>query len=446
MAHQPTNSGAPLLEQITQNPLLVAPDAESLFTQSIRHIVSHEHASDILAATMNEDEDFWPAANDWRAVYRPYNVKNGILQIPIMGVLLNRFPFQFGRWATGYAYIEKALARGLADGNVRGIALVCDSPGGEVAGNFELADKIYEARSEKPIRAFSADSAYSAAYSLASSAQSISVTRSGGVGSIGVVTAHVDYSEALKENGIKITFIFAGKHKVDGNPYEKLSKDVQARIQSKIDRIYGVFTSTVARNRAIDESSVRATEALTYDAQDAIDVKLADRIGALEEEMVIFGQDIDTGDFEMAVDTTDKGIPQATHEKAVADARAEGVTAGKLEGATAERTRISAILASDEGKKRPKAAMSLAMKTALSVEEVSATLSDMPEEKAEAKTETKTEPRASDDNPFKKHMDANGGTGVETGGDDDGEPEAVSKGQSILASYGNATGRSRKAA
>jgi len=87
--------------------------------------------------------------------------------------------------------------------------------------------------------------------------------------------------------GIKLTLIYAGKHKVDGNAYEKLPDSVKGRIQERIDRIYGVFTSTVARNRGIDDNAVRATEALTFDAQDSTAQGFADRIGALEEEMVI---------------------------------------------------------------------------------------------------------------------------------------------------------------
>lgn len=161
-------------------------------------------------------DDFWFAPDDYRSTYRPYRVKNGILRIPVRGVLLNKFPWQLGGWATGYEYITQAVKRGLDDSDVKGIALEIDSGGGLVAGNFELVDFLHASRGKKPIKAFASDSAYSAAYSIASAADDISVTRSGGVGSIGVVATHVEFSEALKMDGVKVTFIFAGKHKVDG--------------------------------------------------------------------------------------------------------------------------------------------------------------------------------------------------------------------------------------
>ncbi|NEJ83591.1 S49 family peptidase, partial [Rhizobium leguminosarum] len=165
-------------------------------------------------------DDFWPVPDSWLATYRPYIVKNGILMIPVKGVLLFGVGYAIGDYATGYVYIAKALERGLADPQVKGIAFIIDSPGGHVAGNFDLADKIFNARGQKPIHAFAAENAYSAAYSIASACKTVTVARTGGLGSIGVVTVHLDASKAIDGAGLKVTFIHYGKHKVDGNAYE----------------------------------------------------------------------------------------------------------------------------------------------------------------------------------------------------------------------------------
>lgn len=441
---------APLLASVTQNPLLVANGAEELFQSCVQHVIANDNwpqMSDATVSLSEDDADFWPTTeNDWRAYYRPYNVsKDGTLQIPVMGVLLNRFPFQLGRWATGYKYIEMALKRGLADDNVKRIAFVIDSPGGEVAGCFECGDKIYEARGTKPIRAFAADHAYSAAYVIFSSCDEGSVTRSGGVGSVGVVTAHVDYSDALKQAGIKITFIHAGKHKVDGNSYEKLPEAVKSRIEKRINKIYGVFTSTVARNRDMDEQAVKDTEALTYDAQESLDIGFADKIGALEDELAIFATEANTEESDMANDNKVETVSMAEHNAAVASAKADGLK----EGATAASTRIKGILACDNAKNRPKAALSFALNTDMTVEAASTVLADLAEEKAEASTpapkvEDKGGKDKAQDNPFTTHMnntdqpnvgaDATNGSGTDDKSDD-------SLSASILADFAGATGR-----
>lgn len=456
------HKAGPLLERIALDPLMISADADRLFAASVETVVSNEQVMEAISSSDqmgSEDDDFWPAADSWMADYRPYNVKDGVLQIPVMGTLLHRFTMSFGRWATGYKYIEMALKRGMADANVNAIAMVIDSPGGEVAGCFELCAKIIAASKEKKIRAFAADHAYSAAYAIACSCDQIIVTKSGGVGSVGVVTAHVEYSKMLEDMGIKVTFIFAGDHKVDGNSYEKLPKAVKDRIQVRINKIYGTFCSHVAEGRAMEEEDVRATNALTYDADEALEVGFADKIGALEDEMAIYADEASAeGDEYMAQDNvtgkkpaggSGEGIDQATYDKGVADARAEGMA----EGAKAERARINTILGSEEGKKRPKAALSTALRSDMTTEQAAAFLGDLAEEKPEAAapaatttTEGDKKPKAGKRDHFAEHMNNAGGAGVDNDGDDEGDdqdegPKAVN---SILSAFGAVSGRGPK--
>jgi signal peptide peptidase SppA len=328
------------------------------------------------APRMDDGDGFWFAPDDWRSAYRPYVVKDGVLLIPVKGVLLNDFSYALGTWATGYQYIWRAFDRGQRDPEVRGIALVCDTPGGMVAGNFELVDKMFAYPNRKPVAGFAHESAYSAGYSIISSADSVTVSRTGGVGSIGVVTSHYDVSKMYDDMGLKITFIHAGKHKVDGNPYEALPDDVKARIQARIDDLYGIFVKTVARNRDMDEQAVRDTEALTYSAPDALSIGLADKIGPFDDALADFSASLNpnVGDETMA------DITQADHETALASVRTEATAQGQREGAVAERTRITTILNSDAGQARPAAALAAALETDMSSDQATAFLAKLPEE------------------------------------------------------------------
>lgn len=368
-----------ILARFQDEPSLVEPSMQATFEACVNHAAE---TLDKLEAEPMASDDFWFSSDDWRSMYRPYNVKNGVLMIPIKGVLLNNFPWQDGQWATGYEYIQQAMRRGVEDSDVRSIALVINSPGGVVSGNFELADKMYAMRGKKPIKAFAADSAYSAAYSLASTADEISVARSGGVGSIGVVTMHADYSDALKERGIKITFIYAGKHKVDGNPYEPLPDAVRKRMQARIDALYSDFVALVARNRDMDEKDVRATEALTYMATEAVEKGLADEVMSFDDAIAAFTAKVNSNEEETDMAEKDKAhITEEAHAAAVTAAKVEGKAEGVKEGATAAMTRINAIMDSEAGKARPNAALNAALKTSMSAEEASAFLATLPEEK-----------------------------------------------------------------
>ncbi|WP_050871030.1 S49 family peptidase, partial [Yersinia enterocolitica] len=160
------------------------------------------------------------------------------------------------------------------------ICLDIDSPGGEVAGCFDLVDEIYAARGEKPIWAILSESAYSAAYALASAADRIIVPRTGGVGSIGVIVMHVDWSQRIKSDGVQVTIITFGSRKAESNPYEALSKEAQKAIQSDVDEMGRLFVSTVSRNRGIAERTIRDTEAACYLAADGVQLGLADQVAS----------------------------------------------------------------------------------------------------------------------------------------------------------------------
>lgn len=452
-----------LISAITDQPLLVSQGSETMFSAYLQELAGDEQfmecydlsASQAMAA-QNED-DFWNEDDPWVAAFRPYNVKNGVLQIPVVGVLLNKFSFQFGRRATGYTYIERAVTRGLNDPEVKAIAFIHDSPGGEVAGNFELTEYVAENRTEKPMRAFAADHSYSASYNLAAAAGSIIMARSGGVGSVGVVVAHVEMSEMLKDWGVKVTFIHAGKYKVEGNQYEKLSDSAKSRIQARVDRIYGEFVALVAANRGMEESAVRDTEALTYDSSDAVEVGFADRIGALDQEMAVFAEEADAQENRFMA--TKPNTPAATNDgqntitQEQMDAAVATATAGATaEGATAERGRINAILDSDEGKARPRAALGAALKTDLSVEQATAFLATLPEEKAEdpapkeqAVAPAPAAPAGTQPNNFNIAMDASGNpqVGAQPEG---GEQAQVKTSDQMLAALSAMTGRTRKQA
>ena len=119
---------------------------------------------------------------------------NGIAIIPVVGTLVKRAgAIDAASGLLSYTAIETMIMEAATDPAVGGILLDVDSPGGEVGGVFDLADLIREAREAKPVYAL-ADDAFSAAYLLASAADRIYLSQTGGVGSIGVIAVHVDES------------------------------------------------------------------------------------------------------------------------------------------------------------------------------------------------------------------------------------------------------------
>lgn len=210
-----------------------------------------------------------------------YDMAGAVAVIPVHGTLVQKTG-ALRPWSgmTGYDGIRQAFLTAIEDPEVQAIALDIDSPGGEVSGCFDLVDTIYGARGDKPIHAILSESAYSAAYALASAADRITVPRTGGTGSIGVICMHVDFSQALTSAGFKVTFIQYGDRKADGHPEIPLSKEALTRFQRDINTMGELFVETVARNRNIAASVVRDTEAATYLGSAGVELGLADQVAA----------------------------------------------------------------------------------------------------------------------------------------------------------------------
>lgn len=214
---------------------------------------------------------------------RGYRVVDGVAVISAMGGLVHRTKLAADSSVLiGYNDLAADMEDALGKADVHAIALVFDSPGGEVSGAFELADRIYAARGRKPIVAVADGMAASAAYLAASAADEVVLTNTSYVGSIGVVMRHVDFSRALANDGITVSHIFAGEHKIDGNPYQPLPDAVRTALQADIEGLYQMFVQTVAKHRGMDEQAVRDTRAGVYRGVAAVAARLADRIGTVD--------------------------------------------------------------------------------------------------------------------------------------------------------------------
>ena len=213
--------------------------------------------------------------------------------IPIHGTLVRRTSgIEAESGLASYTGIAAQLDAALASPEIAAILLDIDSPGGESAGVFDLADRIRAASEVKPVWAVANDMAFSAAYALASAATRVFVARTGGVGSIGVIAMHVDQSVKDAQDGVRYTAVFAGERKNDLNPHEPISNEAHAVLKAEVVRIYDLFVETVARHRGLDADAVRATEAGLFFGPDAVATGLADAVGSLEDALTQLTQSL----------------------------------------------------------------------------------------------------------------------------------------------------------
>ena len=371
-----------IAERALNRPLLIHPDKVPLILAVLQgriplgDVSGWKADAEARIAEMPEDARavmFGPAPNASRFVGSPVEedsggrrqlpykrTPEGVAVIPVIGTLVNR-----GAWLgsnsgeTSYEGLKYQVAAAVADPKATSILLDIESPGGEAVGAFEMAAAIRDASTKKPVVAVVNGMAASAAYAIASGASKIITTDTGVAGSIGVVMLHADFSRQLDKQGITPTLLFAGAHKVDGNPFEPLPDGVRADLQREINQFYDMFVQTVADGRQnMSAAAIRGTEARVYIGAEAVNIGLADQVGTFESALADLsrgasrspsiqpkGKAMDKPTGAPAADTA--GITKAELDTAVAAARAEGKTEGLTEGnavgAAAERERIKAI-------------------------------------------------------------------------------------------------------
>jgi signal peptide peptidase SppA len=393
-----------------------------------------------------------------RVQNKAFAFADGIAIIPMHGSLINRFGGYYG-YVTGYNFLRSQFNLAINDPDVTAIVFDVNSYGGEAAGCFELAAEIAAARGTKPIIAMVDSNCYSAAYALASAADKIIAIPSAGLGSVGVVAMHMDMSQWLDKIGLKITFIYSGDHKVDGNPYQALPASVKADIQKGVDKSRATFVTVVAQNRKMDEKVVYDTEAKTYRADDAKALGLVDVIAVPRAALqaLIDGDDIDdeVSDGEEAKTKT-VATTEPVKENTMADQEKTPDTAALSATAAAnERARVQGILNCEEAKGNPALANHFAFASSMSVVEAQAALkaaapaAPSAEEKAKAEADAKAKAEA--DAKAKEEADAKAskGTGFEEAmnnadhpnvGADKGGNGSGSAVDTIMSSFTMATG------
>lgn len=346
---------------------------------------------------------------------KPYAMTDsGIGILPVHGAMVQRM----GQITpdctemTSYEKLGRRFDAMLSDPDVKAILMDIDSPGGQVAGNFEFARRILAARDQKPVYAHANEKAYSAAYSIGSSAAKLFTNDTGGVGSIGVMMLHMNMAERDAKLGYEYHAFHSGARKNDFNPHFKLSAEAKASAMATVNQLHNVFAQHVATARGVSVDAVNATQSDTLDAGAALDGKFIDGIATFGEIVSMiedslknqsqFGLRPSAGRSSTATQPAqeismnftqqdiDKAVALATtalemkHADAVAQLTAkhkQDLSDNTAEAIKASKERSAAILALPEAKDRPLAARQIADATDMSVEKAKEFLASLPIEK-----------------------------------------------------------------
>ena len=327
--------------------------------------------------------------------------------VDVHGSLVNR-----GAWLnsnsglTSYEGIGAQVDAARVDPEIASVILDIDSPGGEAAGMFGIAEKVRQLAAVKQVIAVVNDIACSAAYGIASGATEIVISPISLTGSIGAVMVHADHSGQLENAGIKPTILQKGAQKTYGHPFGALEPEAFAALDKILSVLYEQFLGTIAMGRGsrLSADAARKTEARIFIGEDAIAAGIADRVGTFNE---VLAQLQTQGPMATTTETVDMTTQTPTNTPAgaapvAAPARSysqaefdAAVAAAEIKGGNDARDRVKAITGHADAAGRQKAALTMATDNGIAtmgVDSIAAMLANFPKEAvAEAKAEAKTE-------------------------------------------------------
>lgn len=206
-------------------------------------------------------------------------MRDGIAIIHVDGALTYRSDF----WAAilggdTYNSIEAAFDRCMADPLVNGIIFDIDSPGGEVSGVSDLAEKIYNARGKKPNGIVSRTGGLmcSAAYWIGCACERVYSADNGILGSIGVLCTFMKESDS----GLQTVVSDLSPAKAP-NPEDPVG---MGQIKKELNDLAAVFVGAVAKQRGVDFDRVLNGfgKGGVFVGKSAVDAGLADGVKSLD--------------------------------------------------------------------------------------------------------------------------------------------------------------------
>ncbi|MEE9554317.1 MAG: signal peptide peptidase SppA [candidate division Zixibacteria bacterium] len=184
------------------------------------------------------------------------------------------------------------------DSSVKGLVLRVDSPGGGVAASQEIYDQLMKFKDDGKIIIVSMGAvAASGGYYVACAADSIVANPGTITGSIGVILSYPVAEQLMDKVGMKMEVIKSGRLKDVGNYAREATPEDRKMLQALIDDTYEQFVDVVAVSRGMEIDLVkRYADGSVFTGRQANEFGLIDKLGTLEDAIVMAGELADLGD------------------------------------------------------------------------------------------------------------------------------------------------------
>ena len=173
-----------------------------------------------------------------------------------------------------------------ADENVKAVVIRVNSGGGDAYASEQLWHAITELKAKKPVVVSMGDYAASGGYYMSCPASWIVAQPNTLTGSIGIFGMIPDASELVTQKlGVKFDEVKTNRNSTIGGGFARpLNAEEIGMLQKEIGRGYELFRQRVADGRGMTIEQVEEiAQGHVWLGQDAIDIKLVDQLGGLDD-------------------------------------------------------------------------------------------------------------------------------------------------------------------
>ena len=179
------------------------------------------------------------------------------------------------------------LEQAVDDDSVKAILVRINSPGGEVTASDVIYHALKKADRQKPILSYIQTVGASGAYYSAVGTRHIMANELSITASIGVIMQTMNLEGLAGKVGVQSLTFKSGKMKDMLNPFRPAIDEEMAYVQDLIDETYGKFVGIVAKERKIDEETLRngVADGRIVSGKNAAAAGLIDATGYLEDAL-----------------------------------------------------------------------------------------------------------------------------------------------------------------
>ena len=172
------------------------------------------------------------------------------------------------------------------DDNVKAVVVRINSGGGDAYASEQMWHQMSELRKVKPVVVSMGDYAASGAYYMSAPASWIVAQPNTLTGSIGIFAVIPDFSGLVTSKlGVRFDEVKTNRNSTFGNTMARpFNAEETAMLQASVNRGYSLFRQRVADGRRLPVESVeKIAQGRVWLATDALNIKLVDQLGGIDD-------------------------------------------------------------------------------------------------------------------------------------------------------------------